>query len=86
MIRLTAMEQLPPGVGCSSIVQDPYLKKESPNTRAIIRIFDMSVRLVVAKDELYFSVPMKKFIIVVGNMEHSFLATHSWKTLQNRII
>jgi len=75
----------PWGSGCSSIVQNPYLEKDSPKQRAVIGMFDVSARPFVAPDELSFSVPIKKFADMVGNMEESFLITNSWKVIQKRI-
>jgi len=75
----------PWGSGCSSIVRDPYLEKDTPNPRAVIGMFDVSARPFVARDELTFSVPMKKLIRMVESMEESFLITKSWEHVQRRI-
>lgn len=75
----------PMGSGCSSIIQNPYLQKDSEHPHAIIGMFDPSARPFVAPDELTFSVPMKKFMGMVKNMNQSFLITRTWKTIQKRI-
>lgn len=75
----------PWGSGCSSIVQFPYLEKDSPNPRAVIGMLDPSARPDVPPDMLSFSVPMKRFVTMVGNMEDSFLITGAWKAIQERI-
>lgn len=75
----------PWGSGCSSIIQDPYLENDSAKPRAVIGMFDTSARPFVATDELTFSVPINKFVSMVGNMEESFLITKSWKAIQKRI-
>ncbi len=75
----------PMGAGCNTIVQQPYLEKDSPRPRGVVGMFDISARPYVEKDELTFSVPMKKFVCMVENMEESFLITNSWKTVQERI-
>ncbi len=75
----------PMGSGCSSIVQNPYLEKDSPQPKGIIGMFDPSARPFVADNELSFAVPMKKFKKMVDNMDESFLNTRTWKTLQKRI-
>ena len=75
----------PMGSGCSSIVSYPYLEKDSPRPRAVIGMFDPSARPYVPKDTLSFAVPMKRFVIMIGNMEDSFLITNTWKRLQKRI-
>ena len=77
---------VPMGSGCSSIVSYPYLEKDSPHPRAVIGMFDPSARPYMPKDVLSFSVPMKKFITMIGNMEESFLITDTWNKLQKRIV
>ncbi len=75
----------PMGSGCSSIVSYPYLEKDSAHPRAVIGMFDPSARPYVPEDVLSFSVPMKRFIAMIENMEESFLVTDTWKTMQKRI-
>jgi hypothetical protein len=75
----------PFGAGCSSIVQYPYLEKDSENPRAIIGLFDPSARPFVPKDALSFAVPFHKFVRMVDNMEESFLITETWQRIQKRI-
>jgi hypothetical protein len=48
-------------------------------------MFDVSARPWVPEDVLTFSVPMNKFIGMVGNMEESFLITPSWSKVNKRI-
>ena len=75
----------PFGSGCSSIVQYPYLEKDSENPRAVIGMFDVSARPFVPQNTLTFSAPMNKFTRMIDNMEESFLITPSWKAVQKRI-
>ncbi len=75
----------PFGAGCSTIVQYPYLEKDSTQPRGVIGMFDVSARPYVGWDELTFSVPMNKFAGMVENMDESFLITGSWKKVQERI-
>ena len=75
----------PFGAGCSSIVQYPYLEKDSANPRAIIGLFDLSARPYIPKDSLSFAVPFQKFTRMVDNMEESFLITETWQTIQKRM-
>jgi uncharacterized protein (DUF169 family) len=75
----------PFGAGCSSIVQYPYLEKDSKNPKAIIGLFDPSARPHIPKDALSFAVPFQKFVRMVDNMEESFLITETWQTIQKRI-
>jgi uncharacterized protein (DUF169 family) len=75
----------PMGSGCSSIIQNPYLEKDSEHPRAIIGMFDSSARPFVAAEELTFAVPMNKFARMVQNMEESFLITDTWQTILKRL-
>jgi uncharacterized protein (DUF169 family) len=75
----------PWGSGCSSIVAYPFLEKDSVRPRAVIGLFDVSVRPHVPENTLSFSVSMLKFEHMVRNMEESFLTTSSWKQVEKRI-
>lgn len=75
----------PFSAGCGSIVQFPYLEKESDYPRAVLGMFDVSARPFVSEDVLSFSVPMKKFVTMVNNMVESFLITSAWSKVQKRI-
>jgi uncharacterized protein (DUF169 family) len=75
----------PFGSGCSSIVQYPFLEKDSVRPRAVIGLFDVSARPFIPENTLSFSVSMRKFEKMVQNMEESFLTTNSWKVVQRRI-
>jgi uncharacterized protein (DUF169 family) len=75
----------PMGSGCSSIVAYPYLEKDSTHPRAVMGMFDPSARPYLPKDVLSFSVPMTRFIMMIENMEESFLITDTWKKLRERI-
>jgi hypothetical protein len=77
--------ELPVGSGCSSIVQYPYLEKDSGRERAVLGMFDVSARPFVPESALSFSVPMKRLVRMLGNMEESFLIAGSWKKVQRRI-
>jgi hypothetical protein len=75
----------PFGSGCSSIISYPFLENESLHPRAVLGMFDPSARPFMPKDTLSFSVPMKKLITMIDNIEESFLITGTWKALQKRI-
>nr|MDO8135738.1 DUF169 domain-containing protein [Candidatus Njordarchaeum guaymaensis] len=75
----------PHGSGCSSIVTYPYAEIDSSRPRAVIGMFDPSARPHVPKDKLAFSVPMKKFVRMIDNMDTSFLITETWQKVQKRI-
>lgn len=75
----------PFGPGCGTIVSYPHLEKDLENPRAVLGMFDVSARPCVPADVLTFSVPMKRFIRMIANMEESFLVTPSWRKVLKRI-
>ncbi len=75
----------PFSAGCGSIVQYPYLEKDSDCPRAVVGMFDVSARPFVPENVLSFSVPMNKFAAMIENIEESFLITASWGKIQKRI-
>jgi uncharacterized protein (DUF169 family) len=75
----------PFSAGCGSIVQYPYLEKNSDHPRGVLGMFDVSARPCVPQEVLTFSVPMNKFVNMIENMEESFLITPSWSKVNKRI-
>jgi hypothetical protein len=76
----------PFAAGCGSIVQYPYMEKDSERPRAVLGLFDVSARAHVLSDIFTFSVPMNKFRRMIENMDDSFLITPSWATVSRRIV
>ncbi len=74
----------PFGSGCSTIVQYPYLERNSDRPRGVIGMFDPSAHPFVPKNVITFSVPMNKFVRMIDNVEESFLITDSWRRIQKR--
>ena len=75
----------PFSAGCGSIVQYPYLEKDSDRPRGVIGMFDVSARPYVPKNTLTLSLPMNKFVRMIENMDESFLITQSWSKVRKRI-
>jgi hypothetical protein len=75
----------PFAAGCGSIVQYPYLEKDSHRPRGVLGMIDVSARPFVPQAVLTFSVPMDRFSRMIGNMEESFLITASWNQVRKRI-
>jgi uncharacterized protein (DUF169 family) len=75
----------PFSAGCGSIVQYPYLERDSDHPRAVLGMFDVSARPCVPENVLTFSVPMDKFVRMVENIPESFLITSSWSKVNKRI-
>jgi uncharacterized protein (DUF169 family) len=75
----------PFAAGCGSIVQYPYLEKDSSHPRGVLGMFDVSARPCVSEQVLTFSVPISKFLRMIDNMDESFLITTSWGEVSKRI-
>lgn len=75
----------PFAAGCASIVQYPYLEKDSHIQRAVLGMLDVSARPCVSMNVLSFAVPMRRFERMIDNMEESFLITGSWAKVRRRI-
>ena len=76
---------VPFGSGCSTIIQLPFVEKDTAHPRGVIGMFDVSARPFIGANEMTFAVPINKFISMVNNMEESFLITPSWRKIQSRI-
>jgi uncharacterized protein (DUF169 family) len=92
LFTLTSFDEADPNgvfapfsAGCGSIVQYPYLEKDSTRPRGVLGMFDVSARPFVPKETLTFALPMKKFQRMIENMEESFLITPSWDKVRARI-
>ena len=75
----------PMGAGCGSIVGYPLEQARSKNPHAVLGLFDVSARPHIGSDELTFSIPLQRFVQLVGYMDESFLTTGSWQKVKNRI-
>jgi len=75
----------PFAAGCGTIVQYPYLEKDSTRPRGVLGMFDVSARPFVPKETLSLALPMKKFQRMIENMDESFLITPSWDKVRGRI-
>ncbi len=75
----------PFGAGCASIIQYPYLEKDSESPRGVLGLFDVSARPFVSADTLTFAIPMNKLQRMMDDMDESFLITESWQRVRKRI-
>jgi len=73
----------PMGAGCMTIFQFPYFENQKDNPAAVLGMFDVSARPSVGANELSFTVPMKRFVRMIHNMDESFVITSSWQKLQH---
>lgn len=75
----------PMGSGCASIVSYPSEQATHQIPRCVLGMFDVSARPHVERDELTFSIPIKRFEQIVGYMNESFLITSSWEKVKSRL-
>ncbi len=71
--------------GCAAIIRLPLAERRSEHPRAFLGMFDVSARPCVPANVLTFAVPMAKFVRMIDNMPESFLITHSWEKVKERI-
>ena len=69
----------PFATGCDAIMRIPMLEGASSNPRAVIGGLDPFARMYMKRDTLTFSVPWKKFLEMLDDMEESFLNTEVWQ-------
>jgi hypothetical protein len=69
----------PFGAGCASTIYYPWRENKNSDPRCVIGMFDPSARPYIEKDRLSFSVPLKKFVNMINNMDESFLTTQTWR-------
>lgn len=75
----------PMGAGCASIIGYPLEQATFEKSRCVLGLFDVSARPHVGRDELTFTVPIKRFERMVSYMDESFLITGSWEKIRARI-
>ncbi len=75
----------PMGSGCSSILANVLREAERPKPRAVLGMFDVSARPYVPAHTLTFTHPQPRVLEKVANMDESFLITHSWQVVQQRL-
>lgn len=75
----------PMGAGCASIIGYPMEQAAFEKSRCVLGLFDVSARPHVGKDELTFTIPIKRFERMVSYMDESFLITGSWEKIRTRI-
>jgi hypothetical protein len=75
----------PMGAGCGSIIGYPLEQASRDKPRCVLGMFDVSARPHVSPAELTFSIPIQRFIQMVGYMDESFLITGSWEKIKHRL-
>ena len=75
----------PFGSGCASIIQYPLAEAFHEKPRAVLGMFDVSARPYVKPNELTFAFPMTRFTEIIHYMDETFLTTHAWEKVRDRI-
>jgi hypothetical protein len=75
----------PMGSGCGQMIGYPLEQARMEKPHCVLGLFDVSARPHVGKDELTFSIPIKRFEQLVSYMDESFLITGSWEKIRSRI-
>jgi len=74
----------PMGAGCHSIGIIPFAEEERENPRAVLGLFDISVRKHVDKNILSFTIPYRLYQKMEANVAGSFLDREEWKEIRER--
>jgi hypothetical protein len=75
----------PMGSGCAQMIGYPIEQAKQEKSRSVLGMFDVSARPHVGKDELTFSLPIKRLRLLVDYMDDSFLITNSWEKIKGRL-
>ena len=75
----------PFGAGCHSICLMPVNEGLKEKPRAVIGLFDITVRPMVDANMLTFTIPYKRFLEMEENVAGSFLEKHQWLKVAERI-
>ena len=74
------------GSGCSTVVSMTVVENAHGGHRCFLGLLDPSVRPWVGPNELSFTVPMSRFMVMMDTMRQCFLfGSHSWEKLKARL-
>ena len=74
------------GSGCSTVVSMAIVENERQGHRCFLGLFDPSVRPWVGKDELSFTIPFSRFVVMTETMKDTFLfGSHAWAKVRQRM-
>jgi uncharacterized protein (DUF169 family) len=66
---------------CQSIVLLPFTYSKKKPQKAVLGLFDITVRSMIKADHLSFTVPWMMFLEMESNVKDSFLEKKSWKKI-----
>lgn len=70
--------------GCHSVCLLPVQESKQEQPRAVIGLFDITVRPMVDPNMLSFAIPYKRFLEMEDNVQGSFLEKHQWLKVADR--
>ena len=74
------------GSGCSTVVSMTVVENARGGYRCFLGLFDPSVRPWVGPNELSFTVPMSRFLVMLDTMRECFLfGSHAWEKVKSRL-
>jgi hypothetical protein len=73
------------GAGCHTLCLFPLHEAQREPQRAVIGMMDITIRPQVDPDILSFSMPYRMFQEMEANVAGSFLETHAWHKVRERI-
>ena len=74
------------GSGCSTVVSMTVVENARGGYHCFLGLFDPSVRPWVGPNELSFTIPMSRFIVMMDSMRESFLfGSHAWEKVKTRL-
>jgi len=77
--------RIPFGAGCQSVFLMPYHEASKPRPQAIVGLLDITVRSMIDKDRLAFTVPFQFFQEMEANINGSFLEKKDWQKIEKRL-
>jgi uncharacterized protein (DUF169 family) len=75
----------PFSAGCGSVVQYPMIMSYSENGDCFMGMYDVSARPYIPEGMVSFSIPVRRFVTLLGYMDECFLITDSWDLIRKRI-
>ncbi len=74
------------GSGCSTVVSMTVVENARHGHRCFLGLFDPSVRPWVGSNELSFTIPMSRFVVMLDVMRQCFMfGSHAWERVKARM-
>ncbi|KPU42580.1 hypothetical protein OXPF_38800 [Oxobacter pfennigii] len=76
---------VPMSSGCASLFKLPFAELNKDNPRGVVGLVDVTVRSVLDKDILTFTVPFDAYLKMEENSKDCFMQTHTWNKISTRL-